>query len=59
MSRKTGGRHRDTRSLIYLQVGTAPRSAAEPENVAKNVHCSFLEGSEDNVCDRLVKLSVP
>lgn len=49
MSQKTGGSHRDTRSLIYLQLGTGPHSAAEPENMAKNVHCSFLEGSEDNV----------
>lgn len=59
--------HRDGRptpptvagSRIYLQVGAAPDSSAEPVKVGKNVCCSFLEGSEDNVCDRLVKLGVP
>lgn len=57
--RGTGGRHPETRSRISLQVGAAPPSSAEPENVAKNVPCSFLEASEDNSGDRLVKLGPP
>lgn len=56
---ETGGRHGDTRSIIYLQMGTAPHSTPQPETVAKNVHRSFLEGSEDNGHDCPVKFCIP